>query len=50
MLANIEEGFVKLEARAASKAAKISIRIGAKILIRLISGIFAVVTALLPTL
>ena len=48
MLANMEEGFVKLEARAASKAAKISIRIGAKILIRLISGIFAVVTALLP--
>ena len=48
MLANMEEGFVKLEARAASKAAKISIRIGAKILIRLVSGIFAVVTALLP--
>ena len=48
MIANMEEGFVKLEARAASKAAKMSIRIGAKILIRLISGIFAVVTALLP--
>ncbi|MFR6561150.1 MAG: hypothetical protein ACLUR5_03450 [Eubacterium ventriosum] len=48
MIANMEEGFVKLEARVASKAAKMSIRIGAKILIRLISGIFAVVTALLP--